>query len=49
MSAMKWVERAWLTAGLMLLVVYVGLRIDSYVQSQRAVREVTERALRLAE
>lgn len=46
MSGMKWVERAWLTTGLVLLVVYLGLRIDSYVESRRAVREVTERALR---
>lgn len=46
---MKWVERAWLTAGLVLLVVYFGLRIDSYLQSRRAVREVTERAFRQAE
>jgi sortase A len=49
MSAMKWVERAWLTAGLVLLVVYVGLRIDSYVQSRHAVREFTERAIEQTE
>jgi sortase A len=49
MSVAKWVEGAWVTAGLVLLVVYLGLQIDSYVQSGHAVHELNERALQEAE
>ena len=49
MRVMKWVERVWVSAGLVLLVAYVSLRTDSYVQSRRAMSELNKLALQEAE